>query len=75
MNAPKANTAHKARMVTVKEAMEYGGFRRTRFYQLVAAGRIEAIKDGRRTMVDLSSIDSYLDSLPRVAGAPLAPDK
>lgn len=73
MTTVATETAHRRRMVTVSEAMKYGGFGKTRFYQLVAAGRIEAVKDGRRTMINLNSVDRYLDSLPRMRSGPLVP--
>ncbi len=52
------------RLVKVKEALVYGQFGRTKFYELVAAGKIEAFKDGGTTLVDLDSIDEYQASLP-----------
>ena len=63
------------RMASVREAMRYGGFRRTRFYELIALGQIKAVKDGARTKIDLNSIDRYYDSLPNVPSAPIAPTK
>lgn len=40
------------------------GINRTRVYELIATGRISAIKDGRSTLIELASVDAYLASLP-----------
>lgn len=54
------------RLVKVKEALVYGRFGRTKLYELIAAGKIEAYKDGGTTLVDLDSIDRYQASLPQL---------
>lgn len=40
------------------------GINRTRLYELIAGGRITAVKDGRSTLIELASVDSYLANLP-----------
>ena len=52
------------RLVKVKEALTYGRFGRTKFYELVRAGEIKAYKSGGTTLVDLDSIDQFHALLP-----------
>lgn len=47
----------------VKEAAEALAISRSRFYELVAEGRIQVLKDGARTLVRRSALEAYLDSL------------
>lgn len=42
------------------------GLSRTSVYDLIAAGHLEAVRSGRRTLVLETSIRSYLASLPRL---------
>lgn len=58
--------AGERRLAEVKTACAYGRFGITRCYELIAAGRIDAFKDGRKTLIDLSSIDAHHRSLPRL---------
>ena len=44
----------------------YGKFGVTKAYELIEAGLIDAYKDGRKTLLDLDSIDRYHRSLPRL---------
>ena len=48
------------------KAMSYGDFGSTRFNELMKTGKIRAKKDGVKVIVDLNSIDDYIDSLPDV---------
>ena len=54
------------RLVAFKSALAYGHFSRGRLYQLIRLGKIAAYKDGRKTMVDLNSVDDYQRKLPRL---------
>ncbi len=47
-----------------------GGIGRTTVYGLIAAGKLEAVKLGSRTLITAASIDALLASLPRVARRP-----
>jgi excisionase family DNA binding protein len=38
----------------------------------IAIGKIKAVKDGRRTLLDVPSLKSYVKSLPAAKGTPLA---
>ena len=54
------------RLAEFKVACAYAKVGVTKAYQLLAAGKIVAYKDGRKTLVDLDSIDRYHRSLPRL---------
>jgi len=54
------------RLVSVKEACTYGRWSKHKLYQLINAGKIVAVRDVARTLVDLDSIDEYKRTLPRV---------
>ena len=47
-----------------------GGIGRTTVYELIAAGKLEAVKLGSRTLITAASIEALLASLPRVARRP-----
>jgi excisionase family DNA binding protein len=49
------------------------GYSKRTISRLISAGKIEARKDGGRTLVDVVSLKAYYASLPKVDGpAPLA---
>jgi hypothetical protein len=54
--------------VTIPRAVEVSGLGRTTLYQLISAGKIDARKQGRRTLVIVESLSRHLDSLPKVEG-------
>jgi excisionase family DNA binding protein len=47
----------------VHEAAEVLAISRSRFYELVAEGRIRTLKEGARTLVRRSELERYLDEL------------
>lgn len=47
----------------VKEAADMIAISRSRFYELVADGRIRTLKEGARTLVLRRELERYLDSL------------
>jgi excisionase family DNA binding protein len=47
----------------VSEAAEALAISRSRFYELVAEGRIHTLKEGARTLVRRSELERYLDDL------------
>lgn len=47
----------------VSEAAEVLAISRSRFYELVAEGRIRTLKEGVRTLVRRSELERYLDDL------------
>jgi len=52
------------RLATVKEACAYAKMGHTKLYDKINAGVIKAYKDGKRTLVDLDSIDARLEPWP-----------
>jgi hypothetical protein len=50
----------------MKAALEKGGFKRTKAYELINKGKIIAYKMGHQAMVDADSIDAFHASLPRI---------
>jgi excisionase family DNA binding protein len=53
--------------LTITEAVRASGIGRTRLYELIRDGRIDARKDGSRTLVMPKSLRKYIASLPRRA--------
>jgi excisionase family DNA binding protein len=49
---------------SIGDACAAYGFGRTRLYQLLSDGKIEAKKLGRKTLVSAASLKSYFASLP-----------
>jgi hypothetical protein len=56
----------KQRLGTVREACEYGRFCHTKCYDYINAGAIDAYKRGKRTLIDLDSIDAMHASMPKI---------
>lgn len=57
-------TEMQPRAATVQRTCQIFGITRTRLYAELAKGTIVARKAGRRTLVDLDSVQRYFDSLP-----------
>jgi excisionase family DNA binding protein len=51
---------------TIRAAVWASGLSRSRIYELIAAGKIEARKEGRRTLIMAESLRRYLEALPTV---------
>jgi hypothetical protein len=49
---------------TIEDAVKFSGLARTRLYILLADGKLEARKAGRRTLIMGDSLRHYLESLP-----------
>lgn len=54
--------------ISIVEAVHRFGIGRTKLYQLIQNGNVEAFKLGRRTLVRTDSVKSFIDQLPRVGG-------
>ena len=52
-------------MFTIPGAIVYSGFVRSRLYLEIKAGRLDARKAGRRTLITRASLDALLDALPK----------
>jgi len=51
----------------VKEAAAFIGLSKSRLYELIAGGQIEARKLGARTLVPTASLRSYVANAPRIS--------
>jgi excisionase family DNA binding protein len=54
------------RLLTFKEALRYGRWGKDKLYELIAAGKVIAYKDGHAVLVDANTIDDYQRTLPRL---------
>jgi excisionase family DNA binding protein len=52
------------RALRVMDAAKYIGVGRTKMFELIKAGRVDAKRDGAIVLVTVASLDSYLDALP-----------
>jgi excisionase family DNA binding protein len=51
----------------IEQVIAYAGIGRTKIYQEINAGRLKAIKAGRRTLIMADSLNAWLAALPPVA--------
>jgi excisionase family DNA binding protein len=49
---------------TIPEAVKLSGHSRTRIYNLLAEGKLRAVRSGKRTLVLHDSLKAYVASLP-----------
>ncbi len=54
----------------IREAAQLLAISRSRFYELVAEGKIRVLKDGARTLVRRSELVNFLDRLEQSATPP-----
>jgi hypothetical protein len=54
------------RLGTPREACCYGRFSHTKLYDYVNEGLVDAYKRGKRTMIDLDSIDRMHAAMPKI---------
>jgi excisionase family DNA binding protein len=54
--------------VTIPEAVQMTGIGRSSLYGLFKAGSIKARKSGKRTLVLVEDLETYVKSLPTVRG-------
>lgn len=57
---------------TIDDACQFLGIGRTALYALIAAGRLDARKLGKRTLVLEASLRTLLTSLPRLSSSRFA---
>jgi excisionase family DNA binding protein len=69
---PQEQPARELRMARVKETCLYMSIGKTRVYQLINEGILDARKSGRSTLIDLNSADRYLSDLPSMRSRELA---
>lgn len=54
-------------IVTVSEAIQLFGIKRTKLYESIRQGDIEAVKLGRRTLIRAESVRAFINRLPRLS--------
>lgn len=54
--------------VDIARAVNISGISRSGLYKLFKAGKITPRKNGKRTLVLVSELQSYVESLPKVGG-------
>ena len=52
------------RLISIRAFCDAYGVGRTRTYDLIAAGKLHAVKNGPRTMIDVESAEQWAASLP-----------
>ncbi len=57
------------RLYSIPEASTELNICRVKVYDEIASGRLEALKIGRRTVIESSAIDRYIQNLPRMQSA------
>ncbi len=67
MSASTQSTPPPAATFNIEGARDYSGLTRTKIYELVASGDLDARKAGRRTLIVGDSLRDYLANLPRAA--------
>ena len=53
------------RLLSIRAFCDAYGVGRTRTYDLIAAGKLQAVKNGPRTMIEAESAEAWAASLPR----------
>jgi hypothetical protein len=53
-------------LITMKAALEKGGFKKTKCYELINNGTLYAYKMGGQTMIDADTIEAYHLTLDRI---------
>jgi excisionase family DNA binding protein len=53
--------------LTIPEIAKMGGPKRDTAYKAIKAGRLRAIKEGRRTLILVEDLKKYLAALPAIA--------
>ena len=61
------------RALSINEFCDRYSTGRTRAYEEIAAGRLRAVKAGRRTLIPEDSAEAWLAALPDSKGEPKAP--
>lgn len=54
--------------MNIAQAVEMSGLSRSALYKLFKAGKITPRKNGKRTLVLVSELQSYVESLPKAEG-------
>lgn len=58
--------SERVEFITIGKAIEVFGIGRTKLYELIQKGEIEAFKLGRRTLIRTQSAREFINRLPRL---------
>ncbi|MFD1950671.1 helix-turn-helix domain-containing protein [Sphingomonas arantia] len=61
-----ASPALKPRTIQINDAAAYLSISRSSIYRLIETKRVRSIKVGRRTLVDVASLDAFVTNAPTV---------
>ena len=65
MAGPLKSVPQATQTATIKAVMARQGWSHSGTYRLLQRGDIKAVKNGRRTLIILASVDAYVASLPQ----------
>jgi excisionase family DNA binding protein len=63
----RVDTDNKKRLLTIREFSVRYGRSRSRTYELIAAGELPAVKDGRSTLIPVDAAEAWARGLPRIS--------
>jgi excisionase family DNA binding protein len=66
---PPSRSGEERLTVTIKDACRRSGLSRTRIYEAIGSGELQAIKCGRRTLIKFQDLEGWIDSWPLAARA------
>ena len=69
MSATQTTATPAPHTLTIQGAISYSGCSRSRLYDAIKAGQLEARQIGRRTLIVGDSLRAFLDGLPKAGRA------
>ncbi|WP_442756605.1 helix-turn-helix domain-containing protein [Methylocystis sp. JAN1] len=61
---PEAGVSIRPAVLTIKQAMAYAQIGRTKLFELIKLGELDARRLGTKVVIFTSSLDAYLSALP-----------
>lgn len=72
-HAPAISTAQiRRRFVSIETWCELSGISRRQTYERIAQGKLRAVKDGHKTLIDMETGERYLAERPELKVRPMA---
>ena len=66
MLAARAEVTGRRIAFSISEAAALTSICRSKLYDAIARGELEALKDGKRTIITAAAIQKYMENLPRL---------
>jgi excisionase family DNA binding protein len=66
MNLASAKPTVPTIAYSIRNAVAASGISRSKIYELISKGKLDARKDGRKTLILASSLDEYIHTLPAI---------